>query len=43
MFRFTSKGQAKMFIEHILCACMLPGQPALPSEVNVIVTLTGED
>ena len=32
-----------MFIEHILCACMLPDESALPSEVNVIVTLTGED
>ena len=31
-----------MFIEHLLCACLLSGQPALPSEITGIVTLTGE-
>lgn len=31
-----------MFMEHSLCACMLSGQPAVPSETTVAVTLTGE-
>lgn len=38
----AKEGLKSMFIEHLLCACMLSGQPALPSEITVAVTLAGE-